>query len=218
MGIVKPLHVIDPNWASIQAFTLFGLMISDFEREIAQSRIEPEDQVFYQQCLPGLCAAMSPLICHQPWKDNRLKITEVDITRLDNVDRLLRRYVDERELKIEEFGKLIASIEEALACVSDSELPNQLKDFIASQLISVRNAVDQYKYRGMVGIQQALSGYLGALGSATAAIEKSVNKEGKTKFMEVLQAGNALVTLAHGAAWAWPHIVLFGQAAAQLLG
>jgi hypothetical protein len=217
LDITKTLNIVDPPQMAIEAFALMGAMLADVRREIEQSSMSSEDQDFYHQSFPGIYSALSPGYCIQAWSEGRKKFRDVNLTSLTHLDRVLRHHVREQKVEEADFKTLLTAVEQALGVLKSSQLPDQLADFIKHQLLRVQHAVNQYKYRGMPGVQEALAGYMGALGMAQPAINEKLDEHGKANLIEVLKTGNALITLAHGATWAWPHIVSLVESAAKLL-
>lgn len=200
-------HVRDVHWATIQALALVSKMISDVEQEVCNSPMTGEDAAFYLQFLPGVCSALSPVTAGQQWIEIRKKITDVDLTRIEHLDRVLRMYGTEREIETEEIEKAIAAVNAALDALENSSLARHVVDLISFHLLAVRISLEQYRFRGIVGVQEALAGYCGSVAMYSRTVEESADNKTKTKLMDVLNIGNSLVTMARGAAWAWPHLV-----------
>jgi len=192
---------------SIQSYGIVSEMIQDFEREITNSNMTSEEKALYLKCLPGICRALSPHNSIKGWEQTKAEITATDLLTLEHAEVILRRYIDEIELEASLFGEFYQAIDDALEILNEAGLPIELKDFIASQLLRVKQAVDQYKYRGMNGVHEALASYLGSLDMSAANIEKNVSAEGKTKLRNVLTMANSLFAAAHDVAWAWSHVL-----------
>ncbi len=87
------------------------------------------------------------------------------------------------------------SVNIALAALSESELPNEVKDFIASQLLNVKTAIAQYKYRGVRGLQEALAAYCGSIALSAETVDERITPATQSKLKRAIETGNSLVTL-----------------------
>jgi len=203
--------------AVMRAYGVVERMFAEVEREVMASLMEAEEKVFYLQSLLGLTAAISPSNSVALWNDIRRQITPGDLTKLASADMTIRRYVAEQNLDEKQFEELLSSVEQALNALGELDLPNPLGDFLISQLVNIKIAVEQYRYRGIQGVQEALAGYMGGLAMVSPTLPERVSTEYKSKLLSVVTSGNAIITLARGAAWIWPHAVTLGHQALQLL-
>jgi len=206
LGVTTESHQIEPTLAAMQSLGILAQMIFDVQLEISESRMDIEEHAHYMKFVPTVCTALSPVYFAHNWAEIRAKITDVDLTLIASLDLALRRHVQERKIEANEFDEILEAVNQALEVLNESELPSNVKDFISDQLIGVKVAIDRYKCRGVRGIQEAIAGYGGSLAMYKPVIQEKVSDQGKSRLMDVINFGNALFTLARGAAWAWPHL------------
>ena len=130
----------------------------------------------------------------------------------------LRRSITEGMLSVADLRNLRSAVLDALESLKESSLPTDLKAFVSMHLVRIRTALDEYEYRGLVGLQEALAGYLGSLGLTSEQINTHADAPQKRKLSEVLSAANATITLAHGLAPLWPLLQTGASMITSLLG
>lgn len=218
LGVMRDEHdSYDGSRQAMRAFGFLDSMVVDVRREVLQANLEVDDPPFYLRCLPAIYKALSPATCTQAWKEVRKSaITDLDLSDLEHVDRILRRSVSEEQLETTEFGPLLSSIDQALAALKESPLPEPSKDFLLSRLLEIKNAVEQYKFRGMRGIQEAAAAYCGSLAINETIVESKVSPENRAKLFEVLSRTNVLVSIARTAYGVWPHVAPLVQDVGRL--
>jgi hypothetical protein len=209
-------HFRDPIWEAMQSITVVEKLISEVEQEICNC-IADDEIGFYLKFIPGVCNALSPSTFGHPWNQIRSKITEVDLTRIEHLDRFLRPHITEEKIESRELNEVLTSVNSALDALDNSELPRSICDIIAFHLLAVRLAVEQYELFGINGIQKALAGYIGGLAMYQPVLQDQVDDAGKARLMDVVSNGNKIITLAKGASWAWPKLIELLQHVKALL-
>ena len=217
MGVRSTPELVELGWTFTECMVLVTKMLADFHLEIAASGLSDEEQTYHLNCEPLLINAVAPVRMTAPWDQAKTAISETILSKLESADVALRRSVNEQVLVEADLRELKASIQSALDRVKDSALPAEIKAFIYMHLIRIQTALDEYTYRGAAGLQDALSGYLGSLALSSEAIDERSDQETKTSLKDVLIMGKDALTLAHGAAWAWPHLVVGATWIAGLL-
>ena len=204
LGVVATPEEIELGWPFAESTALIGKMLVDFGVEIDGTKMTVDEKTYHLQCRPAVTAALAPVRLSVPWQQVRDGIGEALISNLLSADVALRRYVTEQMLVQGDLQDLRASIQAALESLSASALPEELKAFISLHLVRIRTALDEYEFRGLPGLQDALAGYLGSIGASHELITQHATDPEKHKLADVLAVANSTVTLAHGMAWAWP--------------
>lgn len=205
-------------WEAIQSQRVIADMIDDVRREVSEAPFNDQQRAFYLRDLTGLANALSPTHLGLPAAQAKQRITDVLKSRLEYLHMHLVGHVQETELSDDDVAPLLKAVQEALAVISQSELPEKLKDFVCKHLLNIKAAIEQYRFRGMVGVEEALAAYYGSLGIAHSAIDKGIDGNKKLKLTKVLETGKTLIDLAHSSSWIWPHALSAGQEIARLLG
>jgi len=89
---------------------------------------------------------------------------------------------------------------------------------MCSQLLRVKSAIDQYRFRGIEGVTEAVTCFVGIMAIAEPQITAAMSKESRLSLKQVLDCSQSVITLAHGAAWVWPHVLIGASIVAKALG
>lgn len=216
--VIDPPDKSTPAWEAIQSQRLVADVLDDFRRELNDADITPEERDVYMRCLTGITAALSPANIVHAAPQAKLAITDVDLNSLEHIDVRLGASISELELDNDDFADLIKAVESALEAVKDSDLPKELKDFMCSQLLRVKSAIDQYRFRGIEGVTEAVAGFVGVMAIAEPQITAAMSKESRLSLKQVLDCSQSVIALAHGAAWVWPHLLIGAGIVAKALG
>ena len=206
------------TWRAIRAERLAAVMIEDFVREVKDSHLPQSQQDMSLVCLAGVVEAFSPLVMGTDINSARAKIRDIDLVQLQFVDVLLRDRIAEKEMTANDLADLTAAVELALSALNESSLPHALRDFITAQLLSIRIAIQQYQFRGMRGVEEALAGYMGSYAAGRVEESSEITDEEKLTLKSVLEKGQTIVNLARGAHWALPHLLALAHHVTKLRG
>ncbi len=206
------------SWNAIRAQKLIAEMLDDYVRELADARLPETQQAMSLRCLVGVVEALSPANMNQQRTTSLQRIRDIDLVQLEFVDVLLREHVAEKELTTSDLSDLLQAVRKALGVLETLQLPLVLRDFCSSQLLGIETAIQQYKFRGMRGIEEALVAYMGSYDAGRLEASASVAPESKTTLKEVFEVGQTLVNLARGVAWLYPHAVHAAHEIPKLLG
>lgn len=217
LGITEGEDMRQLGWDCVAALSLVHKMLEDFTLEVDSSQLTNEERDYYLDCKRGVAGALSLVRITHPWDQYKIGIQDTLIVHLRSADVMLRRSVMEEMLAQADLSALREVIAEALSTVKNSNLPPELTSTIALHLIHIRTALDQYEYRGLLGLQEALVGYYGTIESNQQIITVSA-PEAKSDLAKVLTTANSAIALAKGTEWVWHHVIAAGHwLATQLL-
>lgn len=211
-------ELVELGWPFSECMAVISKMLADFEREVSASGLSDEEKLYHMECYPLVITAIAPVRMQVAWEQTKVAISDTIVTKLQGADIALRRSVTEQMLVETDLKELRATIREALDSLKESALPQELKNFIATQLIRVGTSLDEYDYRGLAGLQDALAGYLGSLAATKDQITEHTTIPQKRKLFDVLTVANGVMTLAHSIALEWPELHAGFNALAKLLG
>jgi hypothetical protein len=211
----------NPHRNSLQAFALVEVMLEDVEREIKNCNLAQDELVFFNPILPEVSTAFSPYSCTRPWNEGRDKFTDALGVKLTSLDLMFGRHFIESELESRDFEELLGAIGSALDSLQELELPERLRDFIAAQLLRIKHAIEQYQFRGIFGVEEAIAAYCGGLVDVSQQVKSGTTPEPSPstwdRFMDVLTISNGVVTLATNVHKVWPDIARLAHGTIHLL-
>ena len=203
LGIAATPDMVELGWPYIAGVALIDKM-ADFSTEITRGTLSEEEQSYHSQCGPMVRNALAPVRMSQPWEQARATLNELLVSRLEGANVALKRSVREEMLQEADSQELRASISAALSTLFESTLSPDLKDFVMTHLLRINGALDQYHYRGVAGLREAVAGYLGSLSAGREEIQRHIPDTQKATLTDVLAKANKAIALAKGVAWAWP--------------
>jgi len=195
--------------AVIRAIHLLGQMLDDVEAEILETRLPEEDKRFYLETLPDVANSISPMRLNEPWNEGKKLISDVVLRDLSHIDRILQREIGEKQIPKSNLTELWDEVQEAANALNSAELDEDLKDFIAQQLLRIKDAIDHYRFRGRRGLAEALAAYGGGLAMVSASAVPPKTEEGKPwieRLLRVWKRGLTVLDMAKKTHEAWPQI------------
>lgn len=209
------------SWELMRSIKMVTEMVADLRQEVDSTDLVDEDKQFYLRDLPNVTNIFAPGSLVRGWNDVIAAVTPQMIANFEHLDRVLNRRSQERDLSADDFGPFLAEIDGALIELGQLEIDVSLKELIASQLREIKLAIDEYRFRGVKGLQPAVAGYIGSLALAHAELaQATTTPEGKIRLkalLDVCKTGADLLNTAKGVAWVWPHLVQGAQVLQHLL-
>jgi hypothetical protein len=155
----------------------------------------------YQKTATRLKLAVSPANFSMAWKNFTTEyIKDKDLTALEIFSAELSRSCPEKVMGKEELAELLKKLNAVFESVLRSSLEDELKTLILDGLEDLRRAIQEYRIRGMVGIEAAISkNVVNAV--MTQDIPVQVSKEGQLSALDQFRAfvkdAAAFATLNH---------------------
>ena len=192
---------------AMRSIAILSAMVEDVVDDVQKVFPQERQRKFYLQFFPGTVAALSPRTLQTAWDEQRRLIDPVDVERLSNLSMLFFSEIPEKLLGQDDFAELEDAIDGALELLVSSSLHEELRDFVRSQLLNVKRAVLEYRFRGARGLREAVAGLNGSL-SAVEQSESQVADHAPqvalvTRLAEVVTISSGLLQIVWGATHNW---------------
>lgn len=132
-----------------------------------------------------LAQIASPGHIHSPWKNHAGNLNTPDVRKILEWSAWALRGEDEADMSAEERAVLEQELSDLEAALSQTDMAPYLREFIAKQIETIRNALRMYGVQGVKPVQDALEKVAGAYKTQEKVIETAVEaapKEAKGVF------------------------------------
>lgn len=205
-------------WEAIQCQRIVGEMIENYQTELAGANLDDDEQILYGRCLLGITRALAPFNMALQKNEALGQVSPIDLNDLEHADRIFRKSVRESEISKNDLSTFVATIQQALTVLQSCDLPEHIKAFMIDQLLHLKQAVEQYQYRGVRGIEEALASYCGSLYMTRGEVATRLPKDEVQLFASILDKGQKLVNLANSAVSLWPQLTHGAESLGKVLG
>ena len=206
MNILGTGEDFELGWAYFEAAKLINKMFDDYAIELHRIDLDHDERMYLFEARNEIRGAIAPVRQTQTWTQMRDLIKEGSLSKLKSASFAIRRFKPEEMLASSDLRELNDAIKRAVIAVLDSSLPPDLNAYLFGCLVRMSQAIDNYEYRGLIGLQDSFATYIGAVGTNVKTLEKE-DPGLRQSLIEVATVANTVLSLATGVVGAWPHLI-----------
>lgn len=158
---VMEIETEDPNRSALLAFSVLTKMI-----EIAETEAQRHHPDMWDTLGPhfsGVRRCFAPQTSGVRWDQHKPNLTDSDLTGLRHEAGHLRRHVPELPLAEDELGDVVTALNQMEAAIQEEALSERTRTILADCLARIRESLDEYRFWGVAGIEQAYREFVGAI-------------------------------------------------------
>jgi len=207
---------VDPSDTGLLLEMLASLIALISDTKISIKRLDDVDHGLYLKPFKKIEILFSQVNLDGSWEHWRKQLDEPTLYGLQFAADRLSRNTGSTSISKKEIEELQAELEQFVANVIDSELPQGLRALFLKNLEAVRHALLVYRIRGIDGLEDELERAVGSLmlnqHYIPPAGENSVTRKFWERFFSVIERINMAITLSRGTKeLAGPAIQAIGQ-------
>jgi len=173
---VMKIKTEDPNRSALLAFSALTRMI-----EIAETEAHKHHPDMWDTLGPhfsGVRKCFAPQTSGARWDQHKPNLTDRDVSVLRSEAGHLRRHVPELPLTEDELGDVVTALNQMEEAIQQEALYERTRTILTDCLARIRESLDEYRFWGAGGIEQAYREFVGAI-QINVTLRSEVDKKPK---------------------------------------
>ena len=161
-------------------------------------QLDDVDNALLLKWMPKVENAFSMLNFQTPWKSFISIMDEAVIYGIEICADTLSRKLPEDTVKEDDLSKLLVEADDLIEKLSSTNIDRELHDYIFENLLDIKNAIEEYRIRGIKPLKDKVHSTLGELYLTPEIYHKNQSDPIGKKFMKIMGGLAILVTVSNG--------------------